>query len=56
MRFSTRAVAPRTSHCLRFAVMPITVSTQVPSDVASKSVGEKLSPKPSWSLGASVCN
>ena len=34
--------------------MPITVSMQVPSAVASRSVGEKLSPFPSLSFGASV--
>ncbi|KGF96434.1 hypothetical protein EU95_0670 [Prochlorococcus marinus str. MIT 9201] len=30
------------------------VSRQVPRDVANKSVGEKLSPLPQWSKGASV--
>ena len=39
---------------LRRARMPITVSMHVPVAVASRSVGEKRSPRPSLSFGASV--
>ena len=52
--FSTVAVAPAMSIWRVRAMMPITVSMQVPRAVATRSVGEKLSPRPWLSLGASV--
>ena len=52
--FSTSTDAPSISQPLCRAVMPITVRTQVPRAVAIRSVGEKASPLPSWSIGASV--
>ena len=36
------------------ALIPITVSIQLPNAVATRSVGEKASPKPLLSRGASV--
>ena len=44
--FSTVAVVPAMSIFNVRAMMPIAVSMQVPSAVATKSVGEKLSPRP----------
>ncbi len=44
--FSTVAVAPAISIPSVRARMPIVVSMQVPSAVATRSVGEKLSPRP----------
>jgi hypothetical protein len=44
--FSTVAVAPVRSTSKALATMPIVVNMHVPSDVAMRSVGEKLSPRP----------
>jgi len=44
--FSTVAVVPAMSMFNVRAMMPMTVSMQVPSAVATRSVGEKLSPRP----------
>src|SRR6478735_12476774 len=52
--FSTSAFMPSRSKPIVRALMPITVSMQVASDVASRSVGEKRSPLPLLSVGASV--
>ena len=54
--FSTLALTSPRAQPRRRAVIPMTVKTHVPSAVATRSVGEKLSPKPSWSVGASVSN
>ena len=45
---------PFKSNPFDLALIAIMVSRQVPRDVANKSVGEKLSPLPQWSKGASV--
>ena len=52
--FSTRAVAPDRSHSCRSATMPMIVSMQAPTLVASRSVGLNASPLPWLSTGASV--
>ena len=46
MCFSTRTVAPSSTTPSRWATMPMMVHMQVPRPVASRSVGEKLSPRP----------
>ena len=46
MTFSTLAVAPEISRFSVRAMIPIVVRTQLPKAVATKSVGEKLSPRP----------
>ena len=48
------AVAPSIEKPFRCATIPITVMVQEPSAAAIMSVGEKDSPLPSLSLGASV--
>ena len=42
------------SYFIRFEIIPITVKIQDDSDEATKSVGEKASPFPLLSVGASV--
>ena len=54
MTFSTRAVHPLRSQLWRSATIPIIVMMQVLNAVAIRSVGEKRSPFPSLSVGASV--
>src|SRR5258706_13238145 len=49
----TLAVAPVMSRLLRWATIPLGVRMQVASAVATKSVGEKASPLPMLSFGAS---
>jgi len=44
--FSTATVAPVRSKSSVLATMPMVVNMHVPSDVAMRSVGEKLSPRP----------
>lgn len=50
----TSTVRPRRSTPRSFAFMPIVVAIQAPSPVAMRSVGEKRSPRPLLSVGASV--
>src|SRR3954463_5672457 len=52
--FSTSTLIPSRSKPMLRALMPITVSIHVASDVANRSVGEKRSPLPLLSVGASV--
>ena len=52
--FFTCTVIPRRSTPRASALIPIVVVMQVPSAVATRSVGEKLSPFPRLSVGASV--
>ena len=54
MFFSTRAVQPSRAHPWRLATIPMIVRMQVLRDVATRSVGEKRSPLPWLSMGASV--
>ena len=54
MTFSTRAVHPLRSQSCRSATIPMIVRMQVLSAVATRSVGEKRSPWPWLSVGASV--
>jgi hypothetical protein len=44
--FATVAVDPFISRPINCALMPIVVKMQLPSAVATRSVGEKLSPLP----------
>ena len=50
----TSSFRPSNDHLSFFALIPITVSRQVPNAVATRSVGQKSRPFPSWSRGASV--
>src|SRR6185295_4529873 len=50
----TETVIPRRSTPSSSALIPIVVLMQVPSAVATRSVGEKASPFPLLSVGASV--
>ena len=50
----TSSLRPSNDHFSFFALIPITVSRQVPNAVATRSVGQKSRPFPSWSMGASV--
>ena len=52
--FCTVIFVPRSSRPWRWAKMPIVVTMHVPSAVATRSVGEKDSPRPWLSVGASV--
>src|SRR4051812_48955403 len=52
--FSTSTLIPSKSKPMLRALMPITVIMHVASEVASRSVGEKRSPLPLLSVGASV--
>ena len=54
MRFSTLALLPSIANPSRSAVMPMIVRMQVASAAATRSVGEKASPRPWLSTGASV--
>jgi hypothetical protein len=54
MCFVTSALEREISTFKSFALMPIVVSMQVASDTHNKSVGEKRSPFPRLSVGASV--
>ena len=54
MVFSTRASLPSMAKPWRSAVMPMIVRMQVARAVATRSVGEKASPRPWLSSGASV--
>ena len=50
----TSSFRPSNDHLSFFALIPITVSRQVPNAVATRSVGQNSRPFPSWSSGASV--
>ena len=50
----TSSFRPSNENFSFFALIPITVSRQVPNPVATRSVGQKSLPFPSWSSGASV--
>src|SRR6266478_9983299 len=52
--FCTDTVIPRKSTPSSCALIPIVVLMQVPSAVATRSVGENASPLPLLSVGASV--
>jgi len=54
MCFSMLTFMPVTSSCFCCALMPMTVAMQEASAVATRSVGEKDSPLPQLSTGASV--
>ena len=54
MTLRTTTVAPSTDQPCCWARMPMMVSMQVPRAVATRSVGEKDSPRPWLSSGASV--
>ena len=55
MCLTTVTVAADRSIPWRSATMPMIVSMQEPSAVATRSVGENDSPRPWLSTGASVC-
>ena len=54
MNLRALTLMPVTSISFRLATMPMTVAMQDAKAVASKSVGEKASPRPLLSSGASV--
>ena len=54
MTFSVSAVMPTSLMPRRSATIPMIVIMQAPKAVATRSVGEKLSPLPWLSSGASV--
>lgn len=54
MILTTLAFVPEMSRSDSFARIPIIVSIQLARDVANKSVGENVLPKPLLSVGASV--
>jgi hypothetical protein len=54
MTFVTKAFDPEMSQPESCALIPIIVNMQLANDVANKSVGENVLPKPLLSIGASV--